>query len=78
MPKQITLNEQQMTLLAEFAAADQSFQEARAKLNGIDVMDKDFNHASNVYGTAHNKRMLAAAEFAASFAAEFGTEVANG
>jgi hypothetical protein len=67
-----------MSLLKEYKEADAAFEDARAKLNGMDVMDKDFNHASNVYGTAYNKRMLAASVFAASVAEEFGTEVANG
>jgi hypothetical protein len=75
MPKTITLKEQQMNLLGEYQKADAEFQAAKAAMDGADFMSKDFDRASNEFSRTNHNRMNAAAVFAASVAAEFGTEV---
>ena len=76
----ITLNDQQMYLLAEFAAADQSFQEASKALFAmeIDLDNADYKHASNRYHASAKTRERTAAVFASSVAADLGSEAANG
>jgi len=74
----ITLNEQQINLLREYHEKDVEFQSAKTAMDGADFMSKDFDRASNEFSRTNHNRMQAAAVFAASVAADFGTEVANG